>query len=303
MNCGSLIDDHPTADERLRDDFIGDTLCLARVSVRGDKLNSILDLDVVAEVDIPPTPHFDAHSAKQMTPRNFPTPPRPPAGGPSVCTLDSGIASNHPLLANNVGHAEAVLTVATSPNDANGHGTMVGGLAVFGDIRACYESGQFQSEITLYSARVLNDENRFDDERLIIHQMREAIELFRAEPYNCRVFNLSVGEPEPWLRNNTRQSIWAECLDLLARELKVLIVVSAGNHNLGLGNNARDAEQALREYPRYLLEPDCGLCAPATAPPRTPAISRPFPAVSPWGTLFLSGAARFFPVRPSAPGQ
>ena len=240
------------------------------VSVRGDKLDSILDLDVVAEVDIPPTPNFDAHSAKQTTRRNFPTPPRPPAGGPSVCTLDTGIASNHPLLSNNVGHAEAVLTATFSPNDANGHGTMVGGLAVFGDIRECYETGQFQSDITLYSARVLNDENRFDDERLIIHQMRDAIELFRAEPYNCRVFNLSVGEPDPWLRDNTRQSIWAECLDLLARELKVLIVVSAGNHNLGVGHNARDAEQALSEYPRYLLEPDCGLCAPRNgSAPRT----------------------------------
>jgi hypothetical protein len=260
-----LLADHPAADERLRDHFIGDTLCLARVSVRGAKLNALLDLDIVAEVDFPPTPVFDARTAKQLTRTAFPTPPRPPSAGPSVCILDSGIASNHPILANNIGHAEAVLTPGTSPNDANGHGTMVGGLAVFGDIRACYESGQFQSDITLYSARVLNDDNVFDDERLIIHQMRQAIELFRVEPYNCRVFNLSLGEPGPWLRDNRRQSIWAECLDILARELKVLIVVSAGNHNLGLGNNARDAEQALTEYPGYLLEPDCGLCAPATA--------------------------------------
>src|ERR1051326_7903016 len=128
MTLRLLLADHPTTDERLRDHFIGGTLCLARVSVRGNKLSSILDLDVVAEVDIPPTPHFDAHSAKQMTPRNFPTPPRPPAGGPSVCILDSGITSNHPLLANNVGHAEAFLTVTTTPNDAHGHGTMVGSL-------------------------------------------------------------------------------------------------------------------------------------------------------------------------------
>ncbi len=260
-----LIAVNPNADERLRDDFIGDNLCLARISVRGVKLNSILDLDGVAEVDFPPTPFFDSHSAKQLTARDFPIPPRPPAGGPSVCILDSGIASNHPLLANNIGHAEAVLTVATSPADTHGHGTMVGGIAIFGDIRDCYENGLFQSDITLYSARVLNAENHFDDEQLIIHQMRQAIELFRKEPYNCRVFNLSVGEPQPWLRDNTRQSIWAECLDLLARELKVLIVVSAGNHNLGIGYNAREAEQALAEYPGYLLNPECGLCAPATA--------------------------------------
>jgi hypothetical protein len=95
--------------------------------------------------------------------------------------------------------------------------------------------------------------------------MREAIQFYRDEPYNCRVFNLSLGDGRPWLRDNTRQSVWAECLDLLARELKVLLVVSAGNHRLGWGNNARDAEQALADYPGYLLEQDCGLCDPATA--------------------------------------
>jgi hypothetical protein len=260
-----LVNHQPAPDERLRDDFIGDTLCLAKVSVLGAKLDLILNLDVVAEVDYPPAPVFDAHSAKQMTRRDFPAPPRPPEGGPSVCILDSGVASNHPLLAKNVGHADAFLAASTSPNDGCGHGTMVGGIAVFGDIRQCYETGVFQSDITLYSARVLNDRNEFDDERLIIRQMRDAISLFRGEPYNCRVFNLSVGVPGPWLRNNTRQSIWAECLDFLAREQKVLIVVSAGNHNLGLGFNARDAEESLTRYPGYLLEPDCGLCDPATA--------------------------------------
>jgi hypothetical protein len=260
-----LISDHATPEERLRDHFIGTTILLARVSVAGVKLDLLLNLDIVAEVDLPPTPVFDAQAANRVTRRDFPVPPRPEPGGPSVCILDSGIASNHPLLQNNVGHAEAFLTSSTSPSDDNGHGTMVGGLAVFGDIRSCYQAGQFSSEITLYSARVLNAQNQFDDERLIIHQMREAIEFFRAEPYNCRVFNLSLGDDFAWLQNNNRQSTWAECLDLLARELKVLLVVSGGNHNLGLGHNARDSEQVLTQYPNYLFEPECGLCDPATA--------------------------------------
>jgi hypothetical protein len=260
-----LVRHRATPEERVRDDFIGETLLLARVSVLGTKLDRLLDLDIVAEVDFPPTPLFDAQAVRQATLRDFPTPPRPQPGGPSVCILDSGIASNHPLLRNNIGLAEAFLTSSTSPGDDNGHGTMVGGLAVFGSIRGCYEGGQFSSEITLYSARVLNDQNNFDEERLIIHQLREAIEFFRAEPYHCRVFNLSLGDDSAWLRQNTRQSVWAECLDLLARELKVLLVVSAGNHTLGLGANAPDAEQALTQYLNYLFETDCGLCAPATA--------------------------------------
>jgi hypothetical protein len=260
-----LVDDSPVAGERLSDEYIGESLCLARVSVTGAKLDRLLEMDIVAEVDLPPVPVFDARVARQMTRRDFPTPPRPPADGPSVCALDSGVAANNPLLANNLGHAEAILTHEESAADAHGHGTMVGGLVVFGDVRACYEAGQFVSDITLYSARVLNTENRFDDEKLIIQQMRLAIEVFKAAPYNCRVFNLSLGDDRPWFRDNDRQSLWAESLDVLAREEKVLLVVAAGNQHLGTGHNAREAEEVLTNYPNYLFDRECGLCEPATA--------------------------------------
>ncbi|MGO9601362.1 MAG: S8 family peptidase [Isosphaeraceae bacterium] len=261
----ALLDDAPPPGERLSDEFTGETLCLARVSLTGAKLDRLLEMDIVAEVDLPPVPVFDSRTAQKTTRYDFPSPPRPPTGGPSVCTLDSGVASNNPLIANNIGHTEAILTQEESAADAHGHGTMVGGLAVFGDVRACFQAGHFASDITLYSARVLNDENRFDDEKLIIQQMRRAIEVFKTPPYNCRVFNLSLGDDRPWLRDNARQSLWAECLDVLAREQKVLLVVSAGNQPLGIGDNARDAEGVLARYPDYLFEPDCGLCDPATA--------------------------------------
>ena len=251
--------------ERVRDDFAGDTLCLARVSCRGAKLRRLLSLDDVADIDLPPVPLFDDRMARDVTPRNFPIPPRPPEDGPRVCVLDSGVASSHPLLANNVGHAVAILTPETSPDDGHGHGTMVSGIAVFGDVRACYEQGAFASSVTLFSGRVLNEHNRFDDEKLIIHQMRDAIAFFAASPYDCRVFNVSLGDHKPWLASNQRQSQWAESLDVLARELKVLIVVSAGNHNLGWARTTGDAEATLTDYPQYLFQPECGLCEPATA--------------------------------------
>ena len=142
---------------------------------------------------------------------------------------------------------------------------MVGGLAVFGSVRACYENGTFASPITLYSARVLNSENRFDNETLIIHQMRRAIQVFTAAPYSCRVFNLSLGDNVAWLQHNDRQSLWAESLDILAREYNVLLVVSAGNHNLGLGFSSDDAEEVVTTYPDFLFSQECGLCEPATA--------------------------------------
>ena len=194
-----LLQACPLSDNRLLDSFVGDSLLLAKVSVTGTVLSQLFDLDGVAEVELPPVAHFDPIRAFRTTARQFPSPPRPPANGPSVCILDSGITSNHPLLAANVGHEEAILTRQSLPADQHGHGTMVGGLAVFGDVRACYEDGSFSSPVTLFSARVLNDQNQFDDEKLIINQMKQAIETFKKPPYNCRVFNLSLGGDGPAL--------------------------------------------------------------------------------------------------------
>ena len=260
-----LVSTNPRPNERLCDSFVGQLLCLARVAVFGDKLNSLLALDIVAEVDLPAQPVFDHRQALRTTERDFPAPTIPELGGASVCVVDSGIASNHPLLATNLGHAQSVLSTTDSSSDENGHGTMVSGIAVFGDIRGCYESGQFSSPVTLYSARVLNSENRFDDNSLIIHQMRRAIETFVAPPYSCRVFNISLGDSTAWLQRNQRQSLWAESLDFLAREYNIVLVISAGNHNRGWTNNSQEAEEILTTYPEFLFDPECGLCEPATA--------------------------------------
>ena len=164
------------AQNGILDWFVGDFVCLVKARVRGTTLKKLLDLSIVAEIDLPPTPVFDAVQAGRADKKKFPTPPRPNLDGPRVCVLDSGIAAAHPLLANNVGHEEAILTAASSPADQHGHGTRVGGIAVFGSVRACYEGGAFSSPVLLFSARVLNEHNRFDDEKLIINQMRNAIQ-------------------------------------------------------------------------------------------------------------------------------
>ncbi|WP_047812324.1 S8 family peptidase [Rhodopirellula islandica] len=251
--------------DRVCDTFIGQLICLARISVKGATLSRLLDLDIVGEIELPTQPSFDIQQARRATERDFPATPRPPVDGPSVCVVDSGIATNHPLIANNIGHAESILTTTETATDQNGHGTMVGGLAVFGSVLGCYEDGSFASPVTLYSARVLNDENRFDDEELIIHQMRRAIEVFTRDPYRCRVFNMSLGGDSAWKQNSDRQSIWAECLDILAREFNVLLVISAGNHDLGFGFSPEEAEAILTTYPEYLFRDECGLTEPATA--------------------------------------
>jgi hypothetical protein len=261
-----LVDTHRRDGERVLDTFRGAFIILVKIAVLGDKLNRLLEMDVVAEVDLPPRPDFDPLQVSNFTARDCPTPPRPSADGPRVCIIDSGITSNHPLLANNVGYEEAILTQDPSPADTHGHGTMVAGLAVFGDVRACYEAGNFASPITLFSARVLNDRNEFDEDKLIVNQMREAILAFLVPPYSCRVFNISIGSAMPAFDSiRPRQTLWAEELDILARDLKVVLVVSAGNHAEAAANNAADAETVLQSYPGLLFNARTGICDPASS--------------------------------------
>jgi subtilase family protein len=158
--------------DRVVDWFVGEYMCLVKAHVRGLTLKKLLDMPIVAEIDLPPTPVFDAVQTGRADKKSFAQPPKPNLDGPRVCVVDSGIAAAHPLLASNVGHEEAILTTAISPADQHGHGTRVGAIAVFGSIRACYESGAFSSPVVLFSARVLNERNQFDDERLIVKQMQ-----------------------------------------------------------------------------------------------------------------------------------
>jgi hypothetical protein len=253
-------------EERVLDEYRGSFLLLAKVRVRGSTLDRLLDLDGVAEVELPPVARFEPLAAAQTTGTQFNVLPRTSEDGPRVCVIDSGIVANHPLLAANVGHEEAVLTSGDSPSDTNGHGTMVGAIAVFGDIRACYEARAFASPITLFSARVLNDAAGFDDETLVINQLRRVIELFSVPPHNCRVFNLSIGSFAAGIDEKTRrQNQYAEVLDILAREYGVLLVVAAGNHQEASASTSEEGERVLRDYPQLLFRPAARLNDFATA--------------------------------------
>lgn len=261
----AFVEAHRDRGGRVLDTYVGNTLCLMRVALRGREVELLLEVSEVAEVDLPPTCEVGASSLPSALAQPFPLPARPPADGPRVCILDSGITSGHPLLGPFVGHASSVHSSITSPADLHGHGTGVAGVAVFGDLRARVAQGDFSSSITLFSARMLDDGNQLDAEKLVVNQIRAAVERYRQAPYNCRVFNLSFGEKQTFLDKSAgRQGIWAEVLDLIAAEFDVLFVVSAGNVQV-VTNNADEAEALITSTGRHLLAPEHRLVDPATA--------------------------------------
>src|SRR5579862_494674 len=243
------------------DRYVGESLVLIRVRATGDLVRELLGLDSVAQLDLPPQPSLAVAEILRMGVPNFPPVPEPDANVPPIAILDSGIASAHPLLAPAVGEATAVPLALADGADDHGHGTLVGGIALYGDIEACVDARNFVPTLRLYSARVLNEHCRFDDGALITTQMRDAIRYFR-ETYRCRVFNLSLGDPNLPYRGG-KVSPWASILDTLSRELNILIVVSAGNFSYRPRHD-EPVDANVTRYPRYLLDDEAKIIEPAT---------------------------------------
>lgn len=246
------------SDAEVFDVYIGPSITMMRVRAPGRVLRPLLAVPEVAFIDLPPEPDLEASDFVQMTLEEAPEILPPEAGAPVIGILDSGL-NEHPFLEGVVAERTA-FPEELGTADIWGHGTRVGGVALFGDLRDRLRDGRLQPAGQLVSAKVVQDNGAFYERRTLPRQMREAITQLHRD-HNCRLFVISLGDVRA--RNEPgRVGPWAATLDELARELDVLIFVSAGNRAPRGGSSV---EQAVTEYPAYLLEAANRLCEPAGA--------------------------------------
>jgi hypothetical protein len=231
-------------------------LILYRVRANRDQAALLLRHQHVRTVDLPPRYGLEM-SALLTDIQDLPPIPAPTGDAPGIVVLDSGLATNHPLLAPAVGDAQSFLS-GHDPQDEHGHGTHVAGIALYGDVEAQLRTGAFTPVLRLFSGRVL-DERNANDTGFIENHVEAAVRYFHRE-YGCRVFNLSYGDlRKPYLGRHVRGL--AVTLDTLTRELGVLFIVPTGNFS---GTDAMPADWR-GEYPGYLLHPEAALLDPAPA--------------------------------------
>jgi hypothetical protein len=229
------------------DRYIGPSITMARVRLQGALLQSVLLIEDIASIDQPPQPEVLTSEAIDLILDEVPPRNSVAENAPVIGIIDSGV-NDHPFLADILVGAIGVPATLGSADDF-GHGTRVAGVAAFGDLRAQLAAGTLDRGARLCSAKVVNEQGNFEDRRLVPSQMREAITTLN-DRFGCRIFVVALGDTKrPY--DGGKVGTWAATLDELARELDVVVVVSSGNRSPRSGSRL---EQALTEYPGYLLE-------------------------------------------------
>ena len=255
---------------RVLEDVRTSSLLLARVQANGRLGDTLLDLDLVAHVDLPPRlPRIYSHIFDSLSP--LPEHDQPTGGEPLVGVLDSGVLPGHPLLRGWVVEGVDFDSGENSSVDQQGHGTQVAGLVVYGSIARCISDGVWAPEVLVANAKIMRRHPIDESATMFPENHRPEALVARAIRYfhrtrGCRVFNLSVGNPVDVYAGG-RQFPWAELLDELARELDIVIVVSAGNVPdpvIPTDATSRGGFQAgVRDA--ILSDPSARICNPGTA--------------------------------------
>jgi hypothetical protein len=191
----------------------------------------------------------------------------PPANAPVVCVVDSGVTAGNPFLANVVrnGLVKSFLKAKpTDPNDEHGHGSAVASLAAYYALNLAAGAANLP-KLWIASARILNEHNQIEDERLFSRVLEDVVKFFVKK--DVRIFCLAIGDDrkvwgESSRRMLPRKSWVARRLDQLSREHDVVFVTCTGNVDrqaigefLGAGT----------EYPAYLAEESSQILDPGQA--------------------------------------
>ena len=135
------------------------SLLLGRALVTEYTLNALLDMDIMAMVELP----FGSVSSEpyELFKMNYRPVVQNELGddAPLAAVLDSGIFTGNPLLENVVVAEEEFDTTENSTTDMNGHGTGVAGIVVYGDFDNCLKTQTFKPLVRVCNGKIMHDEN------------------------------------------------------------------------------------------------------------------------------------------------
>lgn len=154
-------------------------------------------------------------------------------GAPAVCLLDTGLNHQHPLLSRGTASVSAyIASWGTHDGEPHGHGTQMGGIALFGDLTVAIKPGvQLRLAHRLESVKVLPDDERDGPDLDLYGQVfRDSIRIVESTTqHRQRVFVSAItGHEEAWrgMPDSWSAQIDADCAESGEERL---FIISAGN--------------------------------------------------------------------------
>ena len=234
------------------DKLITENICLILIDANQNSLKEVMKIDLVTTVDRPPK--FNLGTIINTNHNQIDNISNPPENSHGILVVDSGVI-RHPLLANAIDQNGFFGLRDRKNDDDRSHGTMVAGIALYGDIEKSIHVKQFNAELWIYSAKLFYEKNGKvlppDDDELIESKLKKYIEKVINKFPNCKVINLSIGCEDNVMSSGDERFDLAVLIDDLSVLHKDLIFVIA------IGNIPPEIYQQ-NQYPNYLIsEIDC----------------------------------------------
>lgn len=241
-------DDAQLLDVDTRPDWL-----IVRASVNEAGLNALLHNDMVQKVMAPPRAAITPEVVATATPPD----PMPDPIGTHIGVVDGIISAANPYVAAYVTAAQDFPAGHAYPLPDE-HGTRVSGVAIWGDLDGFVHSAAMSTPVPVVSARVLEIDPLDPTSTKVAGPsapatIEEAIRWLAAQ--NVRIITMSINYPGP-ASAPTRTPL-TYLIDQLARELDLVIVVSAGNFDPG-----KQGHHVLHDYPHYLTSPHAAVASP-----------------------------------------
>ncbi|MFZ4159889.1 S8 family peptidase [Streptomyces griseoincarnatus] len=276
-------------------------LALMRISAKAGIVRQLLNVDLVAKVEVLPDSLTINASPSEVSADTVADLPVPDEASPLVGIIDSGVVANHPLLRGCVVEAVTTSTWIEDGADRHGHGTAVASILARGSLDGQISSNDWDAPpFRVMSVRVLDENAQIPPYRLAERELTDAA-IYLAQQ-GVKVINLSLGDLNSMIVGNRAPSI-AALLDALSRSLNVVFVVPTGN--VAPREYAGQFDESLAvDYPLRMLEsPNARLLDPAPAATALTVSSLVSPLKPlPLGTVPLGKPAWPSPVSRIGPG-
>lgn len=250
----------------LIDRYEGDSYFLIRVKITKSGFDIIKNLKEIRWIDRPPEIIYDMDKIKGISKSDLDgSIETPDSNSPSILLFDSGITPKHPLIENALKVYDSFID-GNPGFDDSGHGMIVAGIALYGDLGSCIKMKKFKPDGFLYSIKVLDSADDFDN-NLLVSQIKSTLKQYTDQDANIKIVNLSLGdrgsENGTILIDNHRQFLLAAELDNLVYEYRnnkkqdLIFVISAGNNFID--------DPVPGRYPDYYTNSDFRIICPSTA--------------------------------------